>query len=164
MTDRYGNRRKEILAYAAKHNVSNQQATLATRKDKDEPPYELIAHWQDTLKDFDVSTASLKQAKGNAHEMEQKSPAELLERLHETDAIFCDHNLLEVLGQEYAGSVTVPELYSLVEAFKRSTAWCWSTPCACDDDRATRWQGGIPRSATAPRGCSRSSRRWWPSR
>ncbi|MDG9842739.1 MULTISPECIES: MobF family relaxase [unclassified Stenotrophomonas] len=71
VTDRYGNRRKEILAYAAKHNVSNQQATLATRKDKDEPPYhELIAHWQDTLKDFDVSTASLKQAKGNAHEME----------------------------------------------------------------------------------------------
>ncbi len=50
--------------------MSNQQATLATRKDKDEPPYhELIAHWQDTLKDFDVSTASLKQAKGNAHEM-----------------------------------------------------------------------------------------------
>jgi len=135
VTDRYGNRRKEILAYAAKHNVSNQQATLATRKDKDEPPYqELIAHWQDTLKGFDVSTESLKQAKGNAHEMQQKSPAELLERLHETDAIFCDHNLLEVLGQEYAGSVTVAELYSLVEAFKKEHGLVLVNPTRLHDD------------------------------
>ncbi|QCZ96602.1 conjugal transfer protein TraA [Stenotrophomonas sp. pho] len=135
VTDRYGNRRKEILAYAAKHNVSNQQATLATRKDKDEPPYqELIAHWQDTLKGFDVSTESLKQAKGNAHEMEQKSPAELLEWLHETDAIFCDHNLLEVLGQEYSGSVTVPELYGLVEAFKKEHGLVLVNPMRLHDD------------------------------
>ena len=132
---RYGNRRKEILAYAAKHNVSNQQATLATRKDKDEPPYhELIELWQETLKGFDVSTESLKQAKGNAHEMEQKSPEELLERLHDKDAIFCDHNLLEVLGQEYAGSVSVPELYDLVEAFKKENNLVHVNPMRLHDD------------------------------
>ncbi|MEN1994148.1 MobF family relaxase [Stenotrophomonas bentonitica] len=135
VTDRYGNRRKELLAYAAKHNVSNQQATLATRKDKDEPPYhELIDLWQQTLKGFDVSTESLKQAKGNAQEMEQKSPAELLERLHEMDAIFCDHNLLEVLGQEYAGSVTVPELYDLVQGFKQENNLVHVNPMRLHDD------------------------------
>lgn len=135
VTDRYGNRRKELLAYAAKHNVSNQQATLATRKDKDEPPYhELIEHWQETLKGFDVSTESLKQAKGNAHEMEHKSAAELLERLHDKDAIFCDHNLLEVLGQEYAGSVNVPELYDLVEAFKKENNLVHVNPMRLHDD------------------------------
>jgi len=135
VTDRYGNRRKELLAYAAKHNVSNQQATLATRKDKDEPPYhELIEHWQETLKGFDVSTESLKQAKGNAHEMEHKSPAELLERLHATDAIFCDHNLIEILGQEYAGSVSVPELYELVEAFKQDNGLVRVNPMQLHDD------------------------------
>jgi len=135
VTDRYGNRRKEILAYAAKHNVTNQQATLATRKDKDEPPYhELIELWHEALKGFDVSTESLKQAKGNAHEMEQKSPAELLERLHETDAIFCDHNLLEVLGQEYAGSVTVPELYGLLEAFKQENNLVHVNPMRLHED------------------------------
>lgn len=135
VTDRYGNRRKELLAYAAKHNVSNQQATLATRKDKDEPPYhELIEHWQETLKGFDVSTESLKQAKGNAHEMAHKSPAELLERLHATDAIFCDHNLIEILGQEYAGSVSVPELYELVEAFKQDNGLVRVNPMQLHDD------------------------------
>lgn len=135
VTDRYGNRRKELLAYAAKHNVSNQQATLATRKDKDEPPYqELIEHWQETLKDFDVSTESLKQAKGNADEMEQKSPADLLERLHDNDAIFCDHNLIEILGQENAGSVSVPELYELVEAFKKDHDLVRVNPMRLHDD------------------------------
>lgn len=135
VTDRYGNRRKELLAYAAKHNVSNQEATLATRKDKDEPPYhELIEHWQETLKGFDVSTESLKQAKGNAHEMEHKSAAELLERLHDKDAIFCDHNLIEILGQEYAGSVSVPKLYELVEAFKQDSGLVRVNPMQLHDD------------------------------
>ncbi|MGQ5314544.1 MobF family relaxase [Xanthomonas arboricola pv. corylina] len=135
VTDRYGNRRKELLAYAAKHNVSNQQATLATRKDKDEPPYhELIAHWQETLKGFDVSTESLKQAKGNADEMEHRSVAELLERLHDKDAIFCDHNLIELLGQEYAGSVSVPKLYEMVEAFKQDNGLVRVNPMQLHDD------------------------------
>lgn len=135
VTDRYGNRRKELLAYAAKHNVSNQQATLATRKDKDEPPYhELIEHWQETLKGFDVSTESLKQAKGNAHEMEHKSAAELLERLHDKDAILCDHNLIEILGQEYAGSVSVPKLYELVGAFKQDSGLVRVNPMQLHDD------------------------------
>lgn len=135
VTDRYGNRRKELLAYAAKHNVSNQQATLATRKDKDEPPYhELIEHWQETLKGFDVSTESLKQSKGNAHEREHKSAAELLERLHDKDAIFCDHNLIEILGQEYAGNVSVPELYEMVEAFKQEHNLIRVNPMQLHDD------------------------------
>ncbi|MGM3151113.1 hypothetical protein, partial [Escherichia coli] len=86
--------------------VSTQQANKATRKHKNEPTYtELVEHWQEALKDFELTPETLKAARGNLNKVEHKSDAELLELLHENEAVFNDIDLVRVLGMEYAGKL-----------------------------------------------------------
>ncbi|MEB2183815.1 MobF family relaxase [Xanthomonas campestris pv. campestris] len=117
--DAFSKRRKALLEYAEQHGVSKQQANKATRKHKDEPTYqELVEHWQEALKDFNVSTETLKLAQGNLDTVEHKSDGELLELLHQNEAVFNDIDLVRVLGMEYAGKVDAEGLEALIENFK----------------------------------------------
>ncbi|HEL7629404.1 TPA: relaxase domain-containing protein [Stenotrophomonas maltophilia] len=117
--DEFSKRRKAILDYSEEHGVSRQQANLATRRHKDEPTFqELVSHWQQALAGFEVTTQTLKDTQGNLAEVEHKSDAELLERLHEHEAVFNDLDLIRVLGMEYAGKVDAAGLDALIEKFK----------------------------------------------
>lgn len=95
------------------------QANKATRKHKDEPTYtELVEHWQEALKGFDLTPETLKAAQGNLDAVEHKSDAELLELLHENEAVFNDIDLVRVLGMEYAGKLDAAGLDTRIEQFK----------------------------------------------
>ncbi len=118
--DHFSKRRKALLEYAEQHGVSNQQANKATRKHKDEPTYtELVEHWQEALKGFDLTPETLKAAQGNLDKVEHKSDAELLELLHENEAVFNDIDLVRVLGMEYAGKLDAAGLHARIEQFKQ---------------------------------------------
>lgn len=118
--DHFSKRRKALLEYAEQHGVSTQQANKATRKHKNEPTYtELVEHWQEALKGFDLTPETLKAAQGNLDKVEHKSDAELLELLHENEAVFNDIDLVRVLGMEYAGKLDAAGLHARIEQFKQ---------------------------------------------
>lgn len=118
----FSKRREAILAYQAEHGVDAQTANLATRRHKEEPTYaEMTAMWKQTMEGLPEgmvpTTAQLKQQKDKL--MEAKSDEEILEKLHENEAVFCDHELMAVLASEYAGRVRYPELVAMAEEFKQ---------------------------------------------
>jgi conjugative relaxase-like TrwC/TraI family protein len=118
--DHFSKRRKALLEYAEQHGVTNQQANKATRKHKDEPTYaELVEHWQETLKGFELTPETLKAAQGNLDGVEHKSDAELLELLHQNEAVFNGIDLVRVLGMEYAGKLDAAGLDARIERFKQ---------------------------------------------
>src|SRR5690606_17588599 len=118
LCETFSKRRQAILEYQEKHGVSAQQANLATRRHKDEPTYaEMLDMWKKTMDAMEAgavpTTQELKSQ--TAQEMEPKSFEEILEDLHENEAVFCDHNLVHKLGMEYATKVDARELMNLVE-------------------------------------------------
>ncbi|MFY2764357.1 MobF family relaxase [Arenimonas sp. MALMAid1274] len=123
LCEKFSSRRQEILEYQEQHGVDAQTACLATRRHKDEPSYaEMDALWQrtlDAMPEGEVPTIAHLKALGDVR-MQQKSEAEILERLHANEAVLCDHHLVDALGQEFAGQVRLPELLEKVEAFKQS--------------------------------------------
>ncbi|MFZ7095438.1 MobF family relaxase [Luteimonas dalianensis] len=117
--DRFSSRRQAILAYQAEHDVDAQTACLATRRHKDEPAYaELVAMWKQTIDDMG-DLPSIEQLKDADEKlMEPGTTADVLEKLHASEAYFSDHHLIDVLGNEYAGQLRFDELLAKVEAFK----------------------------------------------
>jgi len=119
--DHFSKRRKALLEYAEQHGVTDQQANKATRKHKHEPTYgELVEHWQEALKGFELTPESLKAAQGNLDAVEHKSDAELLELLHQNEAMFNGIDLVRVLGMEYAGKLEAAGLDARIEQFKQN--------------------------------------------
>lgn len=124
--DTFSTRRSDILAYEQEHGVDRQTACLATRKHKDEPaPEEMERMWKDTMVALEQSTpglvptiAGLRQL--SDRDMRQDTPDVILERLHENEAVICDHDLIHRLGQEHMGKVRLEELQSMAEEFKTS--------------------------------------------
>lgn len=119
----FSKRREAILAYQEEHGVDAQAANLATRRHKDEPSYaEMTAMWKATMEGMEEGAvptiAQLKNQKDSL--VEAKSREAILEKLHENEAVFCDHDLMALLGQEYAGRVRFDQLRALVDEFKKS--------------------------------------------
>lgn len=119
--DKFGTRRKEILAYAEEHGVDMQQACMATRKHKDEPSLkEMEMIWDSTFKQLEegeMPTVNELKACSSSY-VDVMTDAELLERLHESEAIFSEQDLLRHIGNAYSGVIDTPELYRKVEEFK----------------------------------------------
>lgn len=117
-------RRQEILDYVKEHpSASHDEACKATRKKKEEPPFEqVVKDWQQTFAniakerpDLVPTTQSLKQTQGqhlNPHTFE-----EVLKRMHENEAMFCEHDLVRELGMEFAGQKSAGEVLKMVEEF-----------------------------------------------
>lgn len=123
LCETFSKRRVAILEYQEKFGVSAQEANLATRRHKDEPTYaEMLDIWKKTMDAMEAgavpTTQELKSQ--TALEMEPKSFEEILEDLHENEAVICEHHLVHKLGMEYATKVDARELMNLVEDFKRS--------------------------------------------
>lgn len=122
LCEQLSSRRQEILAYQAEHGVDAQTACLATRRHKDEPSYaEMSATWARTLAAMpEGAVPTTEQLKAQPDQpMAKKSQAEILERLHATEAVLSEHHLVDALAQEHAGQLRYAELMERVEAFKR---------------------------------------------
>lgn len=117
-------RRQEILDYVKEHpNASHDEACKATRKKKEEPPFEqVVKDWQQTFAniakerpDLVPTTQSLKQTKGQ--HLDPHTFDEVLKRMHENEAMFCEHDLVRELGMEFAGQKSAGEVLKMVEEF-----------------------------------------------
>lgn len=117
-------RRQEILDYVKEHpNASHDEACKATRKKKEEPPFEqVVKDWQQTFAniakerpDLVPTTQSLKQTQGQ--HLDPHTFDEVLKRLHENEAMFCEHDLVRELGMEFAGLKNAEEILQMVKEF-----------------------------------------------
>lgn len=119
----FSSRREEILLYQEEFGVDAQTACLATRRHKEEPSYaEMSEIWTRTMAampEGSVPTSQELKQLGDKM-MAPCTPQQLLEKLHQNEAVFCDHNLIDCLGQEYAGTVRFDELIQKVEDFKQT--------------------------------------------
>jgi len=117
-------RRQEILDYVKEHpNASHDEACKATRKKKEEPPFEqVVKDWQQTFAniarerpDLVPTTQSLKQTQGQ--HLDPHTFDEVLQRMHENEAMFCEHDLVRELGMEFAGQKNAEEILKMVKEF-----------------------------------------------
>lgn len=117
-------RRQEILDYVKEHpSASHDEACKATRNKKEEPPFEqVVKDWQQTFaniaKERPVlvpTTQSLKQTQG--HHLDPHTFDEVLKRMHENEAMFCEHDLVRELGMEFAGQKNAEQVLKMVKEF-----------------------------------------------
>ncbi len=117
-------RRQEILDYVKEHpSASHDEACKATRKKKEEPPFEqVVKDWQQTFAniakerpDLVPTTQSLKQTKGQ--HLDPHTFDEVLKRMHENEAMFCEHDLVRELGMEFAGQKNAEQGLKMVKEF-----------------------------------------------
>ncbi|WP_448478688.1 MobF family relaxase [Pseudoxanthomonas mexicana] len=117
-------RRQEILDYVKEHpSASHDEACKATRKKKEEPPFEqVVKDWQQTFANIAQekpglvpTTQSLKQTRGQ--HLDPHTFDEVLKRMHENEAMFCEHDLVRELGMEFAGQKNAEEVLKMVKEF-----------------------------------------------
>lgn len=124
LIDLNSSRRAEILKYELEHGVDRQAACLATRQHKDEPAFEeLQAMWTDTLNSIQQESAglvpSIQQLKSTSDKnMRVDEDEEILKRLHKTDSVFTECNLIEAIAKENMGKVRFSDVIERVEEFK----------------------------------------------
>ncbi len=127
LCDKFSSRRQQILDYMTENGGTAQAACLATRKHKDEPAYsELLNMWSKTLEGLKadgmdvLTTEQIKATAKREHADSQvRGDAYLLERLHETEAIFSEPDLIEKIGMENSGVLRWSELQQEIETFKQ---------------------------------------------
>lgn len=124
LCETFSSRRQEILDYQEKFGVDAQTACLATRRHKDEPSYsEMSDIWKKTMEAMpDGQVPTIEQLKSKTDVlMATKTNEEILEKLHENNAVVCQHHLIDVIGQEHAGQIRYTDLLKKVDEFKSST-------------------------------------------
>lgn len=122
LIDAFSTRRKAIEAYAKEHGVSYQTASLATRKNKDEPPLEdLEKHWHagldmlrkegheipntETLKALPLTNGKVVTREGH-EEMDVK---QIWDTLHDQQSVITKADLMLHVAQENVGRLTMDE-------------------------------------------------------
>lgn len=120
--EKFSSRRKAIVEYAQEHGVDMQTACLATRRHKDEPSLkEMEVMWAETLKELGPDAMpALSELKGRPDVLEDRPTDEqILEALHRTEAVFCEHDLIEEIGNAYSGLLGREDLFQQAEEFKK---------------------------------------------
>jgi len=117
-------RRKQILEYEMEHGVNRQAACLATRKHKDEPCFdELQKMWGDTLALLNekspglVPTIADLKIKADIN-MRVDDDQKVLNKLHATEAVFKQVDLVSMIASENMGKMRLGEVLIEVENFK----------------------------------------------
>lgn len=110
-------RRQQIVAYAAEHGTTLQQAALASRKKKDEPTFaECLEIWQATyekLKDDGIAL-NMEHWMHYGDQVEATTDAKTMDKLTQGQAVFTNSELIAHLAQENVGILDLPAC--LVEA------------------------------------------------
>ncbi|MBN8884476.1 MAG: relaxase domain-containing protein [Rudaea sp.] len=122
--DIFSKRREAIVEYLKQNpGVSSQAATLATRQEKEEPPFEeLVAIWGETFASLRredpklfASTEAVVGLKDNFGEA--VTDEETLERLHEKNAVWTRGELLERIALESMGRLSPEAMIQEVDNF-----------------------------------------------
>ncbi|MFM0594029.1 MobF family relaxase [Paraburkholderia dilworthii] len=116
-------RRVELVKYAEEHNVSYNQATLATRKSKDEPAFaELDPMWDKSFAPFVEngmlpSNEQLKQR--TQKDLTMRDDVTLLQKLHKTEANISRRDVVALIAAEAGPAFghDLKKLDRMVEAF-----------------------------------------------
>ncbi|MGY6517225.1 MAG: MobF family relaxase [Lysobacteraceae bacterium] len=123
MCDTFSKRRASIVAHMAEHGSSNQDATMATRKNKDEPAFaELDAMWRKAMDDFrrhePTAFRSVEELKGlQTQALDDVSDSKTLGRLHETESVFTRSQLIGRLAREHVGRMSPADILKEADAF-----------------------------------------------
>lgn len=143
LRDHFSTRAKEVEEYQKKHPHARNGA-LATRKNKDEPTFsELTAEWQKSLgelrakhPDMVPTTEGLKAQKGISRTADM---ADVIDKLHETEAVISRPALLEALAKNSVGKgidtvlsdekafATRPDIHHIKPERQPGPASNWST-------------------------------------
>ncbi|KAF1055517.1 MAG: hypothetical protein GAK43_00312 [Stenotrophomonas maltophilia] len=119
-------RRMQILEYEMEHGVNRQAACLATRKHKDEPGFdELQKMWGDTLALLNEKSPGLVPTIADLKlkadiDMRVDDDHKVLHKLHATDAVFKQDDLVSMMARENIGKMRLDEILNEVERFKGS--------------------------------------------
>jgi conjugative relaxase-like TrwC/TraI family protein len=124
LIDRISTRRNQILEYQKEHGGTMDQASLATRKHKDEPTYsELVKMWHQSLEEAQKQDPSLKVP--TIEELQSKACVfgeeitddDILKRLHKTESSFTRAQLVERMALEHVGQKDAKGVLQEVDAF-----------------------------------------------
>ena len=104
------------------HNVSAQQACLATRKNKLEPSFdELTQLWDETLNNMRQQNSTLFQdvqsLKGKASQVDGLSDLGVLKKLHRMESTFTRAQLVERIALENVGRLSIKEIEREAQLF-----------------------------------------------
>lgn len=123
LCDRYSKRRNEILEHQMKNGGSEQEACLATRKDKDEPSYEeLTKIWDQSLAQLrkeepGLVFQSVESLKGLPDELDQFTDHDILKHLHKHESSFTMAHVIERVAVENIGRMDAQGVLKEAEAF-----------------------------------------------
>lgn len=121
--DRFSTRHKQIVEHVAEHGGFATDASLATRKAKEEPSYdELSKAWARSLDEMrveepQIAWGSNDELRGRASTLGESDDAEILRLLHQRDAVFTREDLLAQLAREHAGRFDVDSIVAEADAF-----------------------------------------------
>lgn len=115
--DEFSKRREAILEHMAEHGSSSQEATMATRKNKDEPTFaELDEMWKKSMDAFrklnPTAFKTTQELKGlPSKTLDDVSDEKTLLRLHRTESVFTKEQLIGRLALEHAGRMSPKEIF-----------------------------------------------------
>lgn len=120
--DLFSTRRKQILAHVAEHGSTKQQAALATRKQKEEPSFEVVdALWQQALgraRDADPNMfRSATALKGLTSALSVPADQEIMARLQGKNAVWTREHLVAQLAREHVSQKDVAEIMKEADDF-----------------------------------------------
>lgn len=123
LCDRYSKRRNEILEHQMANGGSEQEACLATRKDKDEPSYEeLTKIWDQSLAQLrkeepGLVFQSVESLKGLPDELGQFTDHDILKHLHKHESSFTMAHVIERVAVENIGRMDAQGVMQEAQAF-----------------------------------------------
>ncbi len=120
--DAFSTRRAEIEEYMAQHNVGAQLATLATRKNKDEPSFEELTQlWSKTLDGMRQADKTLfnsaESLKGKTNRTERLSDDAILNKLTQMESTFTRAQIIERVALENVGRLSSNEIITEADRF-----------------------------------------------
>lgn len=123
LCDRYSKRRDEIIEYQMTHGGSATDASLATRKDKDEPSYEeLCKIWSQSLSDLRIEQPglvpdSVQNLIGVPDQLDHFTDHDILKHLHKHESSFTMAHVIERVAVENIGRMDAQGVLKEAEAF-----------------------------------------------
>lgn len=152
---RFSGRRNQIIAYQEENGGTRQDASLATRAQKDEPPYdELVEHWGKSLARARVEDPSMFRSAddliGQRSLTQSIDDDALIGKLHEHEAVWTREDLIQRLACENVGIMSGRDALREADDFIKRNDLVEINPMRADDGTGARRE-------TQPRYAAR----WW---
>ena len=158
----FSTRRQQVLDHVQQHGGTKQQAALATRKAKEEPPFEEVDElWQQALEKHRAEDPTMfrdvAELKALPSKLSGVSDDDLLRTLQKREAVWTKHDLIGQLAREHVGQKNVAEIMAEADAFLERMR-PQLVAIAPERSPEARNQGDQPGQKFA---ATRYSARWW---